>query len=960
MGLLAGSAVLVLLVSGMMLTVSLRSTRSIAEAVAAPLLDSAMQETQMRLNALFDPIRRQIMADYVAIRLGALRFDGPVHLKDTMVPQLHAMPQAGSMMLGDADGRQYLALRYDQAAHDSPLLAGEIGRLPPPQAARPQYLTRDVRPATWGDRSHWSLWSYAANEVEATWDLEMPGYDARDRPWYKSAMEKFKDVPLAEALADTGSLPVWTEAYTMFTTKTPGMSATVAARGPDGAVLIVAYDLLLDEIAEFTEHAAPGSHGQVFVMTDDGRLIGPPVARDGGDPAGRKEAMLRPIEQTPFPQMVASVSSWRTRPRNAPARWSMRIDGERWWTGFSEFPISDGRRLWIGVLLPEQDLVPAARAGQTAILRITAAALLVAGLLAIVFARGFSVPLAELSAQSRRIAQLDLADQKLVRSHVAELQALSNDLGEMRRALHEHVTRGELARRELEERETQIRTLAENTPDIVTRFRCDGIFAYANPAFEAASGLSPEEVTGRRITDLPFPADVAGRWMEALKQVCDTGNLLRLEFSYPSPHGVRDYEARLAPERDPAGRIHSVVVVSRDVTERREALQRQAELESQLRQAQKLEAVGLLAGGVAHDFNNLLQVIGGSAALVSPHAPPQENAELIQAIRDAVLRASQMTRQLLVFSRRQQPKLESLDLREIVAGHLKMLRRMMPEDITIRFDAPAAPVCVQADQGGIDQVLLNLCVNAREAMPQGGSIVVSLAVVDIPDHGHPGLPAGRYGRLEVADTGHGIRADVIERIFEPFFSTKPREKGTGLGLSVVYGIVHQHRGHIEARNRPEGGAAFVVHLPLAAEARAAEPESEANDGGAGAGTILLAEDDDQVRSLATRVLERGGYTVVAARSGTEAVNRFKDIAPTVDLLFLDVLMPGLGGFETARRCREIRPDIPVLFASGYAAESLQESVAASAHVEVLTKPYDPGRLLARVKGLLAGGGERRA
>lgn len=955
-GLLMASAVLVLLVSGAMLTVSLISTRNIGEAVAGPLMEAAVQETEMRLGTLFNPIRRQIIADYAAVRLGLYQPGEARAIKDVFIPRFHALPQVGSLLLGDSDGWQLLVMRYDQAAYTSPLLADRASELPAPHPEYAQFFTREVRPA-WGEESRWTLWSAESGNEVRSWSMPLPGYDARQRPWHVAAMERFRDVPMAEALAQPDALAAWTDTYTMFTTKTPGISASVAARDPSGRILVVGYDLLLDKIADFTARAAPGKGGRIFVMTDDGRLLGPPATGDDRSDRARAASILQPALTAPFPEMVAALRAWKARsPAGESGRWSMLIGGERWWTGFSPFVVSQDRRLWIGVLVPERDMVPEVHAGRAATLRITAAALLVAAVLALLFARGFSVPVGQLAEQSRRITRLDLADPPPLRTHVAELQSLSEALQEMRRALREHVAQEAAARREVERRENERRTLIENTPDVVTRILPDGTYTYANPALESALGLPPEAVIGRRIADLAVPAALVEQWMSAIGDVVRSGQRRSVEFSVPVPTGARDFEARVEPERDASGAIVSVLVVSRDVTERRQAMQRQAELEGQLRQSQKLEAVGLLAGGVAHDFNNLLQVIGGSAALISPAASERENAELVQAIRDAVLRASQMTRQLLVFSRRQQPALESLDLGELVSAHLRMVRRMMPEGVAIAFSPPPTPLHVMADRGGLEQVLLNLCVNARDAMPGGGTITVSLQGLEVPAHSVGQLRAGRYVRIEIADTGTGIPPDILERIFEPFFSTKPREKGTGLGLSVVYGIVRQHDGHIEAANRPQGGAAVSVYLPAAEAPPAAKPLEAERAGGAAGETVLIAEDDGQVRTLASRVLERAGYSVIAVEDGREAIRVFTEPSRRIDALFLDILMPGLGGFETARRCREIRPDIPILFASGYAAESLLEKVEGAAASEVLQKPYDPQMLLEAMRRLFGDGG----
>lgn len=325
LGLLLAAATLVLLVSGALLTVSLVSTRKIAEAVALPLMDDAVQRTQMRLNAMFDPIRRRIVSDYAAIRHGTLSANDARALKDAFVPELYALPQVGSMMLGDAAGRQFLVMRYDEAAHASPLLAAQVGKIPPPRHGAQQFFTREVRPDAWGERSVWTLWSEDGASVLSTWELPLPGYDPRTRPWHQAAMARFQDAPLPDALAQAEQLAAWTEAYTLFTTKTPGISASVAGRDPSGRVLIVAYDLLLDEIARFTEEAAPGKHGQVFVITDDGRVLGPPSRGSGAEGTARADSILQPITATPFGEAVQAVADWR-RERDDVVRLHVRVD----------------------------------------------------------------------------------------------------------------------------------------------------------------------------------------------------------------------------------------------------------------------------------------------------------------------------------------------------------------------------------------------------------------------------------------------------------------------------------------------------------------------------------------------------------------------------------------------------------------------------------------------------------
>jgi CheY-like chemotaxis protein len=289
-----------------------------------------------------------------------------------------------------------------------------------------------------------------------------------------------------------------------------------------------------------------------------------------------------------------------------------------------------------------------------------------------------------------------------------------------------------------------------------------------------------------------------------------------------------------------------------------------------------------------------------------------------------------------------------------------MIRRLIPQNIQIDFQPAPKPLVTEADKGQLEQVLLNLCLNARDAMPEGGQLSIALETVMLDAATANRLcqrPAGPFIRIIVSDTGHGMTAAVLERIFEPFYSTKPREKSYGLGLAVVYGIIRQHGGHIAARSKPGQGAEFVVLLPCEVRQTAPEVESQAKPVSKAQGsieaTILLAEDNEAVRQVAERVLARLGARVIAVADGRQAVDRFAANPAQFDLLFLDVMMPGLSGFEVAARCRALRADIPVLFASGFAAESLEAKAEVTASDTVLGKPYDPAALQAAVRRLLA-------
>jgi len=396
-----------------------------------------------------------------------------------------------------------------------------------------------------------------------------------------------------------------------------------------------------------------------------------------------------------------------------------------------------------------------------------------------------------------------------------------------------------------------------------------------------------------------------------------------------------------------AGR-HARLVLAIDITEQRR-------LEEQLRQSQKIEAVGQLAGGIAHDFNNLLTVIKGNVELALhqlPTAVPLRND--LEQVAHAASRAALLTRQLLAFSRKQVLKPAVLDLTEVVAEAERMLRRVIGEDITFVTELAPTVSRVTADRGQIEQVLVNLVVNARDAMPAGGVLTVATGDMTLSTAGATarGVVPGPYVTLRVSDTGVGMDDATRSRIFEPFFTTKPLGRGTGLGLATVHGVVHQSGGFVTVESTPQVGTSFMVFLP-----RATHLENPHSGTGAGNGiprgseTILLVEDEDEVRTVARRVLVEAGYTVLEAGNAAEAIEVFDRSRGSVAMLVSDVVMPGLDGHELSRMLRLRAPTLPTLFVSGYSFDARGDS----SHFDdetFLAKPYDPIELARRVRSIL--------
>ena len=483
---------------------------------------------------------------------------------------------------------------------------------------------------------------------------------------------------------------------------------------------------------------------------------------------------------------------------------------------------------------------------------------------------------------------------------------------------------------------------------------------YVNPAFIQMTGYDRHDAMGKTPALLKS-GQHDNSFYNAMWGCLGRGEPWRGHFiNRRKDGGLYECEATVSPVLDSAGRLVNYVAVSRDVT-------REMRLEAQYHQSQKMEAVGQLAGGVAHDFNNLLQAIRGYMEMVRATLSPasEESRELGEAIQ-AANRAALLVRQLLMFSRSEVVRCAALDLNEIVPDLLTMLQRLLGAQIELStsFQTPLKPVW--ADRGQIEQVLTNLCVNARDAMPNGGSLRVEtkLFTADESFVGvHEGAESREYVLLDVADTGEGMPPEVVEHIYEPFFTTKEVGKGTGLGLATVHGILRQHKGIIEVSSEPGRGTEFRIYLPVytgqeTAAAAVGGPAYAATDVRGRGETVLVAEDDRTVRHLAVAVLEKAGFNVLSAHDGGEAVELFEKNARHITMALLDVVMPRRSGREVAKILRELRPELPVIFCSGHDFNLLGSGWSPDIQTALLHKPYSAEELLAAIGGVLAGGASR--
>ncbi len=500
--------------------------------------------------------------------------------------------------------------------------------------------------------------------------------------------------------------------------------------------------------------------------------------------------------------------------------------------------------------------------------------------------------------------------------------------------------------------EARLAALLETVPALLFSLDRDGVFTACDGAGLERLGLRPGDHVGRSAFDVygdhPRLLDAIRRALGG-ERVSATLEIKRAVFS-----------CHLSPVRDDSGQYTGVIGTAADVTDERRIVQEKDLLQVQLEQAQRLESVGQLAGGVAHDFNNLLGVIMNYASFVAEELPEKSSArDDVEEIQRAAERAATLTRQLLLFSRRQEPHPEVLDLNAVIDGLGKLLSRTVGEHIAIGVHLAPGVAPVRADTGQMEQVIVNLAVNARDAMEEGGTLSVATRNVELDQayaRSHPGLRPGPYVRLTVTDTGHGMDEAVRARALEPFYSTKARDKGTGLGLATVYGIISQAGGHLDLESWPGAGTTVIVHLPLANEPlkpRARAPSSGDSAPGSGE-TVMLVEDDDAVRAAARRVLLGAGYRVLEARTGHDALALSDGTQRPIDLLLTDLVMPQMSGHELAQRLRRLRPGIWVLYMSGYADDATVRAAIAEGQAPFLEKPFDAGRLRRSVRTALDG------
>ena len=521
---------------------------------------------------------------------------------------------------------------------------------------------------------------------------------------------------------------------------------------------------------------------------------------------------------------------------------------------------------------------------------------------------------------------------------ISDRKRIAEELRRANEELHLRTTE------QLGEYRARLALIIDSSEDAIIGKDLDGTITTWNRGAEHIYGYTPEEVVGKNIS-LLAPSDRPDEIPEILRKIARGESIEHYESMRATKDGRQlNVSISVSPLRDANGNVVGASAIARDITAQKKA-------EGQLHQSQKMEAIGRLAGGVAHDFNNILGIINACAEFLRDRIDPANGPlQYVENIRKATERGTALTRQLLAFSRSSAIQPRIFDLNERLKDLSKLLRPLMGDDVEILIVSMSPAAVVEADPGQFDQIVVNLAVNARDAMPKGGKFILETRTERFDEtfaEQHQQMPPGKYILLAVSDTGHGMDEATVSRIFEPFFTTKEMGKGTGLGLATVYGIVKQSAGHIMVYSEPGHGTTFKIYLPSADHKIGLETQAEVETVSpkrAGA-TIMLVEDDEMMRGLTKQLLQEHGYTVIEADDGKSALEWLQSHPDPVDLLLTDVVMRRVSGPELVERVSASRPNLKVVYMSGYTGELMAEREVLSRGITLLEKPFTRTSLL---------------
>ncbi|MEO6874776.1 MAG: PAS domain S-box protein, partial [Opitutaceae bacterium] len=538
-------------------------------------------------------------------------------------------------------------------------------------------------------------------------------------------------------------------------------------------------------------------------------------------------------------------------------------------------------------------------------------------------------------------------DGQLIWGHLTvSVLETTNDGSRFAVGMVEDVTEKKQIEDALHQTQQRLQAILDYSPTLIFVSNLEGRYLLTNRLFNEKYGRSGESMVGRRTRDLVAPAEADLREAHN-RQVIEGGVPQSFEEHNEEGGTTRTYLAVKFPLRDEQGKVYGLGGIATDITEYKA-------LQMQFTQAQKMEAFGQLAGGIAHDFNNILAVLLMQLNMFSARTDlPAGVVDKVKNLEDITQKASRLTRQLLVFSRSEAVSMQDVDLNQVIANVLKILDRVLGEHIELAFDRRRPPLWIHADVGMMEQIIMNLCVNSRDAMAGGGRLVIDTKVVEFNTTVGDARRPGRFACLSVSDSGHGMDAATLKRIFEPFFTTKDVGKGTGLGLATVYGITKQHDGWIEVDSTVGQGTTFLVYLPVREQPKTYEVENTQGAIKGGTERVLIVEDDAAVREVCVFCLQLAGYDVIEAADAVEGLKVWEDQAYRFDLLLTDMVMPGgMSGLQLARHLKQAKPALRVIFFSGYSAQAANTRTPFSELGTYLAKPVDREKLLRAVRSAL--------
>jgi nitrogen-specific signal transduction histidine kinase/PAS domain-containing protein/ActR/RegA family two-component response regulator len=960
--LFAAFAAVIVFLSGSVLAVSLRETGRLAENIARPLIVRVSELAHTELDLLFEPIESAIIRAHSWVRTGQVQRRDSTRLMRLFSPEMMSLPQCVSMMVSDMTGYEFTIFRNESG--------GEID-LPP---GRVQWTTRDFRADDWGKTGHWTLWCENGEQPLRTWEKDQlwskavvegakPSgalpfdaqsgqgeeliYDPRPRMWHEGARERMTSISTAELSRNPRASIYWTDVDFFFTSKAPGITASIAAVDPTGDVVVVGFDLLFRDLSEFTSKMKPTSNGSVLVFTKDEKVVGLPALLGQKKSHADASAVLEGVDELGVPVLRTAMNLWRDRNGSPIDSIRFEHDGEAFFFGVSPYKISPTTVLWTLVLVPERDLIAQAKTQRRSLLLSSLGALGVALLLVMLLSKSFSTPLKKLVEKSARIKQLELrASPETVPSRLTEIVSLSNALEDMRRALCSHVEERQRAEASLRQANARLSGVLGAIPDLLFEVTEDGDILDAKTSKPELLLTPLSDILGRNLGSA-LPAEAASVVFEALAESTATGSSFGRIYSL-DVHGERKwFEMSVAlkeqteneNERGSPGKHkrHFISIV-RDVTERKDAEEERLRLEQEILRARHLESLGLLAGGIAHDFNNLLMGVQGYADLalttVDKDGPL---ASYLGRIQTASIRLAELTNQVLAFSGKGQFVVEPVSLLDLIEEMLQLLRTAIPRHVVTRIERPSSLCIVDVDASQMRQVVMNLVKNAADSYgAEKGEIIVRISEKAIRDT--------QRIVLEVSDFGCGMDEATQKRIFDPFFTTK--KTGRGLGLAAVGGIVRAHGGTIEVQSSPGEGTTFFVTLPASKAALSTAKMASSPNKIAAGETILVVDDEPVVRDVGALLLKSLGFSVVAAGSGHEALDYATSAKEKLAAVLLDVTMPGMNGIATHGALRELFPSLPIVFSSGYSTEDSLGRLGRETATWFIQKPYSRDKLAA--------------